>query len=57
MEFAREVMKIPVPKVLGWSSRASATPVDAEFIIMENTRGVELATLWPEMRGAENNTD
>ncbi|KZT10409.1 uncharacterized protein LAESUDRAFT_644782 [Laetiporus sulphureus 93-53] len=56
MEFAREIMKIPVPKILSWSSRADATPVGAEFIIMEKVHGVELEKLWPEMRGAENKT-
>ncbi|KAG9035568.1 Phosphotransferase enzyme [Tulasnella sp. JGI-2019a] len=40
MEYAREILEIPVPKVLAWSSRASSTAVAAEFILMELVEGV-----------------
>ncbi|KAJ8104742.1 hypothetical protein OPT61_g10596 [Boeremia exigua] len=49
MEFARNVLGNPVPKVLAWSSQAHESPVGAEYIIMERVAGVELGHVWPEM--------
>ncbi|OJZ84394.1 hypothetical protein ASPFODRAFT_62373 [Aspergillus luchuensis CBS 106.47] len=35
MDFVRNKLSTPVPKVLAWSSNASENPVGAEYIIME----------------------
>jgi len=40
--------KIPVPKVLAWSSNSS-NPVGAEYIIMEKASGVQLVKKMDEM--------
>jgi hypothetical protein len=42
-------LQTPVPAVLDWSSDAEATPVGAEYIIMEKLTGVALGDLWHEM--------
>lgn len=42
LDFVRNVMSIPVPKVLTWSSRADSTPVGTEFIILEKVEGIQL---------------
>lgn len=39
MDFARTVLSLPVPKVLGWSSDASKTPVGSKYILMEYVEG------------------
>ncbi|KAL2811392.1 hypothetical protein BJX63DRAFT_444095 [Aspergillus granulosus] len=49
MDFARNELQIPVPKVLAWSSRAEETLVHAEDIIMEKAPGVNLDKVWPKM--------
>ncbi|CAE6513637.1 unnamed protein product [Rhizoctonia solani] len=53
MEYARTVLKIPVPEVLAYSSRAHSTPVGTEFIIMRPSPGTELRKRWDLM----NETD
>lgn len=45
MEFARTVLNLPVPKVLAWSA-TSQNPVESEYIIMEEARGVQLHEVW-----------
>lgn len=50
MEFAREVLRTPVPKVYAWSSRAQETLVGAEFILMEKMNGMELEHFLPGMK-------
>ncbi|EZF73891.1 hypothetical protein H105_04230 [Trichophyton soudanense CBS 452.61] len=49
MEFARSMLKIPVPKVLAWSS-SSDNSVGAEYIIMEEAKGTQLSQTWDEMK-------
>ncbi|TVY15392.1 Altered inheritance of mitochondria protein 9 [Lachnellula arida] len=49
MEFARNVLENPVPKVLAWSSRAKETEVGAEYIIMEKVTGIPLEDVWSVM--------
>ncbi|RDX41454.1 hypothetical protein OH76DRAFT_1326148, partial [Lentinus brumalis] len=49
MDFAREVLGVPVPKVLAWCSRAESTSVGAEYIIMEVAQGVELDSAWQSL--------
>jgi hypothetical protein len=46
---ARNILDIPVPKVLAWHSHAHQNPVGAEYIIMEEVPGVELEHVWPDM--------
>ncbi|KAL2063111.1 hypothetical protein VTL71DRAFT_6183 [Oculimacula yallundae] len=53
MDFARNVLKTPVPKVFAWSSVAQENPVGAEYIIMEKVPGIELARVWPDMKIAD----
>lgn len=53
MDYARNILSLPVPKVLAWSSRASGTPVGCEFIIMEYVEGVPLADRVPEHNDGE----
>ncbi|EAW11778.1 uncharacterized protein ACLA_094800 [Aspergillus clavatus NRRL 1] len=48
MDFLRNVMKIPIPNVLSWGS-TSENPVGAEYILMENVRGVQLSKLWDQL--------
>lgn len=46
----REILNIPVPKVLAWSADAEHdNPVDCEYLIMEHAPGVDSGRLWPEM--------
>lgn len=49
MEFARDVLQIPTPRVLAWSSTtdANTNPVGAEYIVMEKSPGIDLRTRWP----------
>ncbi|KAH8724357.1 kinase-like domain-containing protein [Phaeosphaeriaceae sp. PMI808] len=49
MDFARNVLKTPVPRVLAWSSKATENPIGAEYIIMEKAQGIELERVWPSM--------
>ncbi|GIK01425.1 hypothetical protein Aspvir_005461 [Aspergillus viridinutans] len=49
MDFARNELRTPVPKVLAWSSKAKENPVGAEYIIMEKVPGVQLDKAWPKM--------
>lgn len=42
MCYAREMLRIPVPRVISWCSKAENTPVKSEFIIMEKVQGVQL---------------
>lgn len=51
MEYARTKLQLPVPKVLGWSSRASATPVGSEYILMEKVPGDPLVERWEALSG------
>ncbi|GIZ41529.1 hypothetical protein CKM354_000483000 [Cercospora kikuchii] len=53
MDFVRNFMSIPVPKVLDWSSKADCNPVGGEYIIMEKAKGVSLDTVWPRMKLAD----
>jgi hypothetical protein len=48
LQFAREVLDIPVPRVLTWSGaeRNSDNRVGADYIIMEEVAGVRLGLRW-----------
>ncbi|PWY93924.1 phosphotransferase enzyme family protein [Aspergillus sclerotioniger CBS 115572] len=49
MDFMRNELSTPVPRVLAWSSKADENPVGAEYIIMEKVEGVQLDSVWPKM--------
>ncbi|KAF9224918.1 hypothetical protein BS17DRAFT_795237 [Gyrodon lividus] len=49
MDFVRNNLGVPVPKVLAWSSKASTNEIGAEFILMETAPGVQLSSVWRTM--------
>ncbi|EAS36249.3 phosphotransferase enzyme family protein [Coccidioides immitis RS] len=53
MDFLRNTLHLPVPKVHAWSSRASDNAVGAEYIIMEKQAGTMLSDMWETMRGKQ----
>ncbi|KAL2815183.1 phosphotransferase enzyme family protein [Aspergillus granulosus] len=48
LELLRDVFKIPVPRVLAWSSASTNSPVEAEYIITEKAQGVRLGSVWDQ---------
>ncbi|KAH9868328.1 hypothetical protein J1614_007400 [Plenodomus biglobosus] len=48
MDYVRNVLEIPAPRVYGCSS-STDNPVGAEYILMERSGGVELGKLWQDM--------
>ncbi|KAK2810193.1 hypothetical protein FQN50_003163 [Emmonsiellopsis sp. PD_5] len=52
MDFLRNVLEIPVPRVLTYSATAD-NPVEAEYIIMERLYGDSLSQRWPGLSTAE----
>ncbi|KLO09777.1 hypothetical protein SCHPADRAFT_808487, partial [Schizopora paradoxa] len=54
LDFVRNVMDIPAPKVLAWSSRAESTPVGAEFMVLEKVDGVPLPYVLKEIQDAKD---
>ncbi|RLL93367.1 hypothetical protein CFD26_102036 [Aspergillus turcosus] len=53
MDFLRNVLNLPVPRVYAWSSRASETPLGAEYILMEKQAGVVLTDVWDTIKGKQ----
>ncbi|KAL3479210.1 kinase-like domain-containing protein [Aspergillus californicus] len=49
MDFARNVLDTPAPRVHAWNSRADSHRVGAEFIIMDKAKGVPLSQVWDTM--------
>lgn len=49
MDFVRNHLGTPVPRVLDWSSKANENSVGAEYIIMEMVTGVQLGKIWPNL--------
>ncbi|EAW12144.1 uncharacterized protein ACLA_061040 [Aspergillus clavatus NRRL 1] len=50
MDFLRNILHLPVPKVLAWNATVdAANRVRAEYIIMEHAAGKNLADEWHEM--------
>ncbi|EME42803.1 hypothetical protein DOTSEDRAFT_72312 [Dothistroma septosporum NZE10] len=45
MDYARNVLGLPVPQVYAWSSSAE-NPVGAEYVLMAKCPGIELHKLW-----------
>ncbi|KKY20696.1 putative phosphotransferase family protein [Phaeomoniella chlamydospora] len=54
MNYLREVLDVPVPRVLAWSSNSSNS-VQSEFIIMEKAKGVILSDCWRDLARAAKN--
>lgn len=50
---ARNVLGVPVPKVLAWCSDANRSPIGAEYILMEKVSGRPLAEFWDNMKGRD----
>ncbi|KAF2851214.1 hypothetical protein T440DRAFT_395295 [Plenodomus tracheiphilus IPT5] len=45
MEFARDFLDIPVPKVLAWNGNID-NPAESEYILMEAAIGTQLSDIW-----------
>ncbi|KAK2762217.1 Phosphotransferase enzyme [Arachnomyces sp. PD_36] len=48
MNFARNILDLPVPKVLAWSA-TDRNPVESEYIIMEEAKGSRLHEVWQNL--------
>ncbi|KAJ0415927.1 kinase-like domain-containing protein [Aspergillus carlsbadensis] len=53
LDFLRNVLDIPVPRVLSWSSSSEPNPVSAEYILMERVKGRQLSEVWDAMSEAQ----
>ncbi|KAF1956274.1 kinase-like protein [Byssothecium circinans] len=53
MDYVRDRLEIPVPKVLAYSTQASTNDIGAEYIIMEKCPGIELGRLWDDFSGKQ----
>ncbi|KAL2869488.1 phosphotransferase enzyme family protein [Aspergillus lucknowensis] len=53
MDFLRNVLGLPVPRVYAWSSRASENHPGAEYIFMEKQAGVPLTNVWDTIKGKQ----
>lgn len=51
MQFVRDVLDIPVPRVLAWNSRADSqiNTIGAEYILLEKVIGTEIRLRWDEI--------
>ena len=49
MQFLRDVLDTPVPRVLSWSADAETSGVGAEYILMDRVAGDSLAKQWPSV--------
>ncbi|OOF93562.1 hypothetical protein ASPCADRAFT_53394 [Aspergillus carbonarius ITEM 5010] len=54
LDFLRNVLDIPVPKVLSWSSPSQPNTVGAEYILMERVPGRQLSEVWGAMSEAQH---
>jgi hypothetical protein len=53
MKFTREVLGLPVPRILGWCSNADGTLVKSEYIFMERVKGVPLYKVFDDLSAKE----
>ncbi|KAK6815343.1 hypothetical protein RU639_008689 [Aspergillus parasiticus] len=53
MDFLRNVLNLPVPRVYAWSSRATGNPVSAVYILIEKQPGVMLSDAWDSLKGKQ----
>ncbi|KAF8446300.1 hypothetical protein L210DRAFT_2969073 [Boletus edulis BED1] len=42
MDYAKNILGLPVPRVLSWNAKADGSEVGAEYILMEHLQGMEL---------------
>ncbi|KZT24282.1 hypothetical protein NEOLEDRAFT_1135492 [Neolentinus lepideus HHB14362 ss-1] len=49
MEFMRNVLGVPAPRVLGWSADATRNSIGAEYIIVERVPGTTFPARWPTL--------
>ncbi|RMD41563.1 hypothetical protein DV735_g3561, partial [Chaetothyriales sp. CBS 134920] len=54
MDFLRNILGVPVPKVLSWSS-VSTNAVGSEYIIMEKAKGTLLSDCWYSLKREDKN--
>lgn len=52
MAFLRDILRVPIPKVLAYSTDSN-NPVGTEYIIMERIEGVSLASRWLSLATGE----
>lgn len=48
MEFARSVLNLPIPRVLGWCN-TKENAVESEYILMEEAKGSQLSSVWHDL--------
>ncbi|KAG4436585.1 hypothetical protein IFR05_007939 [Cadophora sp. M221] len=53
MNFLKNVLHLPIPRIYAWNSRLANNPVGAEYIIMEKQSGVMLSAIWDDMKGSQ----
>ncbi|PKY03575.1 kinase-like protein [Aspergillus campestris IBT 28561] len=54
LDFARNVLHIPAPKVLAWSSPSlPQNPIGPEYMLMEKVQGCQLSEVWDNMSEAQ----
>ncbi|KUJ13902.1 phosphotransferase enzyme family protein [Mollisia scopiformis] len=53
MNFLRNVLHLPIPRIYAWNSRLSNNPVGSEYIIIEKQSGVMLYDVWDNMKGSQ----
>ncbi|DAA73906.1 TPA_exp: Uncharacterized protein A8136_3892 [Trichophyton benhamiae CBS 112371] len=49
MDFVRNRLNIPAPKVYSWCSDTSKSKVGAEYIFMEKAKGIPLSKIWDDI--------
>ncbi len=55
MPFVRDVLDIPIPRMLAWNSKADSqtNAVGAEYILLEKVIGTEIRLRWDEIAGPD----
>ncbi|PLB55527.1 hypothetical protein P170DRAFT_452871 [Aspergillus steynii IBT 23096] len=53
MQYTRENLKLPVPKVLAYCSRAGSSKLGSEYVIMEKAEGIELGRIWDDLKSRD----
>ncbi|KAF1912816.1 kinase-like domain-containing protein [Ampelomyces quisqualis] len=49
MDYARDRLHIPIPKIFTYNTNAKSSDVGAEYIVMEECPGIELSRLWDDL--------
>ncbi|KAJ8116979.1 hypothetical protein OPT61_g1714 [Boeremia exigua] len=49
MDYVRDRLQIPVPKIISYNTQAETNDVGAEYILMEKCPGIELGRLWDDL--------